>query len=60
MNTDKELHTANKLLENYEGQIAKLKKELSDCWKVEEIIIAAGLLEKEKFEQARAIILTFK
>ena len=54
-----ELDDAYRDLEKKDERIKKLEKELSDCWKVEEIIIAAGLLEKEKFEKAREIINSF-
>ena len=59
MNKDEELQKAYNDLEKKEAEVSKLRKKLSDCWKVEEIILAAGLLEKEKFEKAREIIASF-
>jgi len=59
MTKEQELQKAYRDIDDREKRIAKLEKELSDCWKVEEIILAAGLLEKEKFEKAREIIASF-
>jgi hypothetical protein len=53
---EQELQDAYRALDAKDERIRKLEKELSDCWKVEEIIMAAGLLPKEKFNQAREII----
>jgi hypothetical protein len=59
MTKDEELQKAYADLDAKDERIAKLTKELQDCWKIEEIILAAGLLEKEKFDHARAIINSF-
>ena len=45
---------------NLEARIQKLEKEIYEYIKVEQIIVAAGLLDKEKFEQAHEIIRSFK
>lgn len=45
-----------KLLEDHEARIKKLEKELGEYIKVEKIIIAAGLLSEEKFEQAHELV----
>lgn len=59
MTTEEELQKAYREMNDKDERISKLTKELQDCWKIEEIILAAGLLEKEKFDQARAIINSF-
>jgi len=59
MTKAEELQKAYADLDAKDERIAKLTKQLRDCWKIEEIILAAGLLEKEKFDQARAIINSF-
>ncbi len=39
-----------------EARIARLEKELHEYYLVEKVIIAAGLLSEEKFQQAREIV----
>lgn len=51
-----ELDIAYRDLSDREEKIVRLTKELHEYIKVEEIIVAAGLLPKEKFEQARDIL----
>lgn len=60
MTKDEELQKAYEDLERSEKRVIRLSKELQDYNRIEEIIIAAGLLDKEKFDQAREIISNFK
>jgi hypothetical protein len=46
----------NKLLDQQTKQIKFLKKQVTDYSKVEDIIVAAGLLTREKFREARSIL----
>jgi hypothetical protein len=56
MNEDKK----DKLIKQHEETIKRLQKELSEYYRVEQVIIAAGVLDKDKFDQAREIVQTFK
>ncbi len=45
----KELEAANK-------RIKILNRDLNECFRVEKIIVAAGLLSEEKFNEARSLL----
>ena len=53
-----ELESAYDNLSAREEEVKRLTKELREYIKVEEIIIAAGLLPKEKFDQARDLLVS--
>ncbi len=47
-------------LQQRDEQIKRLRDELTQCYSVEKVIVAAGLLPSEKFEQAREIVQGWK
>lgn len=56
MTKDEELQDAYNKLSEAEQKISILRRQLNENYRVEQVIVAAGLLSKEKFDEARAII----
>jgi lipopolysaccharide biosynthesis regulator YciM len=56
MNTKEELELAYNQLSKAEDRIKYLTRDLNRCSKVEAVIVAAGLLDKDKFDEARSIV----
>lgn len=54
-----ELEQAYADLEKAEQRIKIMQKELREYDRVEQVIVAAGLLDKDKFEQARDLVRSF-
>ena len=47
------------LAKQQEETIEQLKKDLTEYYRVEEVIIAAGLISKDKIEQAHDLVRLF-
>lgn len=54
--TKKELDSAYQKLAEMEEKVVRLNKELNKQFKVEEILIAAGFITKEKVREAECIL----
>ena len=59
MTKDEELQNAYNDLEAAEHNIGRLRKQVAELERMKEVIVAAGLLSEEKFEQARELVRTF-
>ena len=49
-----------KKIKQLEEQIKRQQNELTEYYRTEKVIIAAGLLSEEKFEQAHEIVRSFQ
>ena len=56
MTKDEELQSAYNQLDYLEKVVIKLKNRIKELERVQEIIIAAGLLDRKKFEEAETIM----
>ena len=56
MTKDEELQLAYNQVDYLEKVIIKLKNRIKELERVQEIIIAAGLLDRKKFEEAETIM----